>query len=237
MAATPIIVVSLSVAPEQHAAFTEFYHHHFLPDMLKEVPEIQAIRRYEELGSGGGGGTLRLYNKQTITIYELKPDTNLERVDDFFALPALKDSAETFGHWKSKSLRNFSRIIYKQTWESDRNISAVPFSDRSFFLFALEMKKDMDEPFQAWYENEYLPLQIADIPGWTAVRRYQSVNREQVRHLTFFEAADEEALNRCLKDLRAAHRINQNYEWQKRVEDGANWQETISFRAIYRRPG
>jgi len=228
------MVVSLSVAPEQHAAFTEFYHHQFLPQMLKAVPEIQCIRRYEELGTGG---TLRLYNKQTITIYELKPETDLSKVDEFFELPSLRETVDAFGHWKSKSLRNFSRITYKPRWESERNASSAPFEENSFFLWSLEMKPDLDDAFQVWYENEYLPLQIADIPGWTMVRRYGSVNREQSRSLTFFEAADEEGLTRCLKDLRAAHRINQNYEWQKRVEDGANWQESTSFRAIYRRPG
>ncbi len=234
MAASPIMVVSLSVAPEQHAAFTEFYQHQFLPQMLKSVPEIQCIRRYEELGSSG---SQRLYNKQTITIYELSPETDLAQVDRFFQVPALKETVDQFQHWKSKSLRNFSRITYEPKWESERNFGSKPFNGTSFFLWGLEMKPEPDEEFQKWYENEYLPLQISDIPNWTGVRRYASTGRELRRYLTFFEAADEEGLARCLKDSRAAHRINQNYEWQKRVEEGAVWQESMSFRAIYRRPG
>ena len=234
MAASPIMVVSLSVAPEQHAAFTEFYQHQFLPKMVEAVPDIQCIRRYEEQGSGG---TQRLYNKQTITIYELTPESDLSKVDSFFELPALQETVQTFQHWKSKSLRNFSRITYTQRWESDRSSSQQPFLSNSFFLWALEMKPGPDEEFQSWYENVYLPLQIADIPNWTGVRRYVSTNRDQKRYLTFFEADDEEGLARCLKDSRAAHRINQNYEWQKRVEEGAVWQESTSFRAIYRKPG
>ena len=233
MASSPIMVASLSVAPEQHAAFTEFYHHQFLPAVLKEVPEIECIRRYEELGTGG---SLRLYNKQTLTIYELKPGTDLS-TDDFFQRPNLKEAVEAFTHWKSKSLRNFTRSFYKPTWTSERNASRAPFHDTGFFLWGVEMKPDADEAFQTWYENEYLPLQIADIPGWTSVRRYESVNRDKSRKLTFFEAVDEDSLTRCLKDLRASHRINKNYEWQKRVEEGSTWHESLSFREIYRRPG
>lgn len=234
MAFNPIIVVSLSVAPEQHAAFTEFYHHHFLPTMLKETPEIIRIKRFEELG---GGGSLRLYNKQTLTIYELHQDYDVFKFDELFARPSLKEAIETFGNWKSKSLRNFSRIAYQQSWSSERNASREPFQDSGLFLFGLDMKPSLDQNFQTWYETEYLPLQIADIPGWTGARRFTSVNREQSRTLTFFEAADEDAVTRCLKDLRAAHRINQNYEWQKRVEEGSSWHESISLREIYRRPG
>ncbi len=234
MAINPIIVVSLSVAPEQHAAFTEFYHHHFLPAMLKETPEVVNIKRFEEMGSGG---SLRLYNKQTVTIYELKHDYDVAKADELFARESLKETVEAFSNWKSKSLRNFSRISYQQTWASDRNASRAIFHDNGLFLFALDMKAPLDQEFQTWYETEYLPLQTADIPGWTSVRRFSSVGREQPRTLTFFEAADEDGVTRCLKDLRAAHRINQNYEWQRRVEEGSVWHESVSLRAIYRRPG
>jgi hypothetical protein len=233
VAINPIIVVSLSVAPEQHAAFTEFYHHQFLPAMLKETPEIVSIKRYEELG---GGGSVRLYNKQTLTIYELKQDYDVTKADELFARESLKEVVETFGNWKSKSLRNFARISYQQSWASERNASRGIFHDGGLFLFALDMKPPLDQAFQTWYETEYLPLQIADTPGWTGVRRFTSVGREQPRTLTFFEAVDEDGVTRCLKDLRAAHRINQNYEWQKRIEEGSTWHESISLREIYRRP-
>ncbi|HEY9756500.1 MAG TPA: hypothetical protein V6C97_15135 [Oculatellaceae cyanobacterium] len=233
MSGNPIMVVSLSVAPEQHAAFTEFYHHQFLPALVAEVPQIKCIRRYEEVG----GVTHRLYNKQTITIYELKEDTDLTTVDSFFKLPSLKSVVDKFANWKSKSLRNFSRDNYKIFWQSERGAHLTDFPDGGFHLWSLECRSDKDDEFQSWYQNVYLPLQIADIPSWSRVTRFRSFGREQPRFLTFFETRDEEALLRCLKDSRAAHRINQNYEWQRQVEECATWQESASFRAIYKKPG
>lgn len=234
MAENPIMIVNLSISPEEEAAFNEFYHHKFLPEMLKAVPQILSIRRYEELGIGG---TLRWYDKQFLTLYELAPDTNLEKVDGFFALPVLHKVMEEFSAWKTKSLRNFSRITFRPRWTHERKAADGQFGSRPFFLWAHEMKPDLDRGFQSWYENEYLPLQIADIPSWSMVHRYTSVNREPVRHLTFMEAATEEVLIRCLTDLRAGVRISENYEWKKRVDAAVNWHDATSFRPIYRRPG
>jgi len=91
--------------------------------------------------------------------------------------------------------------------------------------------------FQEWYEEKYLPLQLADIPGWCACRRYSSVNRDPLRHLTIFEAQDESTLSQCLKDLRALHRVAQNREWKRRLEPAVNWHDATSFRCIFRMPG
>jgi hypothetical protein len=235
MSANPIMVVSLSVKPDDEAAFNDFYHHQFLPHMLREVPQILSLRRYEEHGVGG---TLRWYNKVFLTIYELAHDTDLNKVDDFFKLPSLKETMEVFGKFKTNSLHNFSRITYNQTWAHERKSWDGPFGNRPFLLWSLEMKPELDADFQHWYENEYLPLQVADIPAWAGARRYLSVNRDPVRHLTFFEAADESVLfNRCLIDIRAPHRNKANLEWQEKVEQAVTWHDATSFRQIYRRPG
>jgi hypothetical protein len=232
--ASPIMVVTLSVNPEDEAEFNDFYHHQFLPEMLHEVPDITCIRRYEEHGVGG---TLRWYNKQYLTIYELVSERVVPKVDEFFTRPRLKSVMEKFQEWKTKSLRNFTRITYLPRWEHDRKSWDGAFGSRPFFLWSLEMKPEMDSAFQDWYENDYLPLQVADIPTWAGVRRYTSVKRDPVRHLTFFEAEDEQVLIRCLTELRSAHRINQNYEWNRRVEPAVSWHDATSFRPIYRRPG
>jgi hypothetical protein len=228
------MVVGLSVAPEQEAAFNEFYHHQFLPAMLRETPEILSIRRYEELGIGG---SLRWYKKQFLTFYELAAETTAEQTDEFFKKESLKDVMAPFGQWKTKSLRNFTRITFEETWESERKAADGPFGSRPFFLWSIETKPDQDASFQDWYENQYLPLQIADIPTWTTVRKYRSIGKDPVRQLTCFEAADENVLSRCLSDLRAPHRVSANSDWQKRVEAAVSWQDASSFRPIYRRPG
>jgi len=234
MTANPIMLVNFSIAPEKEAEFTEFYHHRFLPALLAQVPEIKAIHRFEELGVGG---SLRWYNKQFLTIYLLASEAGLPHVDEFFAHAPLQEVMVEFKVWQANSMSNFTRIAYKQTWAHERGAGNGAFRGGPFFLWSLEMKRELDEQFQRWYEDEYLPLQVADIPTWSGVRRYRSVDREQVRHLTFFEASGEEALMRCLSDLRAPHRINQNYAWQKRVVPATLWHDATSFRPIYRRPG
>ncbi len=98
------------------------------------------------------------------------------------------------------------------------------------------MRPEVDVEFQEWYEQQYLPLQIAEIPTWSGAVRYKSAGREPIRHLTFFETADETTLVRCLTDLRAASRIEDNYEWQNRVEPGVSWHDATSFRPIFRFP-
>jgi hypothetical protein len=232
--ARPILVVTLSVPPEKEAEFNAFYHHRFLPAMLADCPEIYSIRRYEESGLGG---TLRWINKQFLTIYELESENVLDRVDDLFTRHTVQDLVLEFEQWQANHLRNFSRIAYLNTWSHERRPSDGAFGCRPFAMWSHEMKPEMDEAFQGWYENSYLPLQLADIPGWAACRRYASVGRNPVRRLTVFEAADEFSLNRCVSDLRLDHRVWQNYEWHRRVGQAALWQEAACFKIIYRRPG
>lgn len=230
----PIMIVAMGVAPEKEGEFNEFYHHRFLPAILASSEEVASIRRYEELNISG---TLRWYTKQFLTIYELAGEDGLARADKIFARPGMKDLVTEFQTWKRNDLRNFSRISYRPRYEHQRRTLDGHFGSRPFILCTLEMTPEADSAFQEWYETTYLPLQVADIPEWCALRRYTSVDSEQVRHLTFFEAGDESSLMRSFDNLRARHRIAQNREWKRRVESGLVFHDATSFRCIYRRPG
>lgn len=234
MEANPIMLITLAVAPEKEGEFNEFYHHRFLPGMLLSAPEIKTIRRYEELNVSG---SLRWYNKQYITIYELENREVIDKSDEIFQRSGVKDLVTEFQNWKTNDLKNFSRISYLPRWEHERMPADGRFGNRPFLLWSLEMKAELDDQFQNWYENQYLPLQIADIPGFVAVRRYSSVGKSPVRHLTIFEAQDESALLKCLNDLRALHRTGQNREWKRRLDPAVSWHEATSFSCFYRRPG
>ena len=227
----PFILVNFSVPPDVTPQFTEFYQHEFLPAVMAASPEIANIRRYEEFGVGG---TLRWYNKQYLTIYQLVDEKAIARADAIFQNTAVQSVVAKFREWKDRSLRNFSRMTFTPTWSHKRQTEEL-FSG-PFFLWQLEMKPELDAEFQKWYQNEYLPLQVAEIPTWSSARRYQSHGTEQPRHLTFFETANEPNLLRALEDLRSAHRIQANYDWQKRVEPAVTWQDATSFRPIYRWP-
>lgn len=234
MTEKPLMVVTMSVPPEKEPEFNSFYHHRFLPAMLHAAPEISSIRRYEE---SGVNGTLRWHNKQFLTVYELASEHVIAMADELFARPSLSDLMGEFKQWKNNHLRNFSRITLKHSWSHARTPVDGSFGSRPIFIWWHEMKAADDEAFQEWYENSYLPLQISDIPCWSACRRYASVGREQTRRMTVFEAPDEALLSRCLNDLRAGHRAQENFEWQRRVESSVIWQDAASYRIIYRRPG
>lgn len=230
MQKAPILVVGLSVPPDKEPAFNEFYHHEFLPRLIDETPEFTRVIRYEEFGVGG---TLRWYNKQFLTIYELSGEAAIEAVDAAFGRPAVADVVKTFRKWKDTELKNFSRITYNASWAHPRQmpISGSPW----MFVWQHELQLQLDDEFQNWYEKQYLPLQVAEI-SWSGCRRFTSVGKEPLRHLTMFEAADEAALLRCLVELRAPHRINENYAWQKRLEPAVTWQDATSFKPIFRWP-
>lgn len=225
-----IHLVQFSVLPEKESEFNAFYHQQFLPQLHKHSPELDRIRRYEE---SGVGGTLRWYHKQFLTIYELKSGAG-ENIDQIFERPTVQEVVKQFRTYKESALHNFSRITFQPTWAHQRQLT--PSFDGPFFLWQLEMKPEMDAEFQRWYEEQYLPLQIAEIPTWTGARRFRSEKKEPVRHLTFFETRDETALARSLTDLRGGNRIEQNYEWQRRVEPAVVWHDATSFRPIYRWP-
>ncbi len=229
----PLIVINFSVNPDAETEFNRFYHREFLPHLHKESPEIKNIRRYEEFGVGA---SLRWYNKQFLTIYQLNGADALGSVNAIFERPSVVDVIKTFREWKDKALRNFSRINFQHTWSHQRQSADGAFSGRPFFLWQLEMKEELDKDFQNWYEQTYLPLQIAEIPTWASARRYESVGTQPVRRLTFFEANDETTFARCLADLRSNHRVSENLEWQKKVEPAVTWQDASSFRPFYRWP-
>lgn len=234
MDAKPIMLVAMHVPPEKESEFNTFYHHKFLPQILNAAPEITSIRRYEESHTAG---TLRWYNKQFLTIYELESEEVIDKVDELFEQASMADLVGEFRQWKANHLRNFSRIFFRNSWTHARSSGDGAFGSRPMFIWAHEMKPELDLQFQEWYQNHYLPLQVADIPSWSACRRYESVGQEPIRRITVFEAATDELLQRCLDDLRAGHRVKENFEWQRRVEQSVLWQESGSYRIIYRRPG
>ncbi|MBX9692424.1 MAG: hypothetical protein K2Z81_08575 [Cyanobacteria bacterium] len=232
MQPNPLMIIALGVAPEKEGEFNEFYQHRFLPAVLASSADVVSIRRYEELTAPG---TVRLQTKQYLTIYELDGVEALGRSDGIFQSEGMRDLVTEFQAWKNNDLRNFSRINYQPSWTHERGTPDGPFGARPLTLWSLDVEPDLDVDFNNWYEATYLPLQIADIPGWCAVRRYFSQNRDPKRFLTFFESADESALNRSVGDLGALHRVSQNREWKRRVERAAVWHEVMSFRCVYLR--
>jgi hypothetical protein len=62
-----VIVVSFRLDVEKEAPFSEFYHHRYLPNLMRDVPEIKSARRYQEHHVTG---SLRYYAKQFLTLLD-----------------------------------------------------------------------------------------------------------------------------------------------------------------------
>jgi len=227
-----LVLDGFSVSPASESEFNQFYHHEFLPKLEEASPEIANLRRFEEFALGGSA---RWYRKQFLTIYQLTDGTTAEQADAMFGKPEVKDVVLRFRERSEEVVSNFSRTTFLPGWCHARTNGQLHFTGPMFF-WQLEMKPELDAAFQKWYEQDYLPLQVAEIPTWAGCRRYKSVGTPQSRHLTVFETSDESTLSRSLQDLRAVHRIEQNLEWQKRVEPAVTWQDASTFRPIFRWP-
>jgi hypothetical protein len=228
----PVIAVSFTISPEVETEFNRFYHRSFLPNLVEHSPEIERLVRYEEFAVGG---SLRWYNRQFITIYQLDSEDAISNVDRIFSRPEVIDDVRAFGDWKQKHLQNFARVTYSHRWHHRRGSEHQAFTGPAF-VWQHETSEALEDDFQDWYEQKYLPQQVAEIPTWSGARRYHSVGRPTTRYLTWFETDSESNLATSMKDLRSPHRLADNMEWQQRVQAAIVWQDVASFRPIYRWP-
>ncbi|MFO1080126.1 MAG: hypothetical protein U1E23_05785 [Reyranellaceae bacterium] len=230
-----MIVVSFRLDVDKEAPFNAFYHHRLLPALLRDVPILRSARRYQEHHVTG---SLRYYAKQFLTLLES------EREDE--ALAALLDwraPAEVEAEWRRWQAEAVHELappcLFRERWAHPRRPLDGPFGSRPFFMVSVELRPGHEAAFHDWYEGEYLPRNVADVPGWVACRRYSSVGRAPARHLAIYEAADLAALDDSLDAMRAPYRMDENMAW-KRWDTGAapaiTWEDAATFRPIYRNP-
>lgn len=225
-----LVLVSFGISPQVEVEFNRFYHRSFLPALLKQSPEIDRIIRYEEFTPGG---SLRWYNKPFLTFYQLAPAVEVEQVEQIFSREAVGDLVKEFGQWKTNHLVDFSRVTYSPRWLHKRSRSYLNSFTGPLFVWQHEANADKEDEFEQWYENDYLPLQIAEIPTWSGARRFYCKDRTPVRYLTVFETDNEVTLTRSMTDLRSPQRLSENMLWQKRAEEAIAWQDAATFRPIF----
>lgn len=229
-----IMMLTLRVAPKDEAAFTEFYHHRYIPRLLEVAPEIVTARRYEEWGVEG---SLAWFRKRFLTIYEISTDREpVAAVADALARPGREAEKAEWASFGS-ALKDVERHVYVERWAHPRRACDGPFGGRPFFMVSVETDPGHADRFRSWYETDYLPKTMADIPTFTACRRYRSIDRDVERTHTIYEANDEAALIRSFQLLRAPWRYGSNAAWEGEVGTAIAWQDAAAWRPIYRRPG
>lgn len=233
-----IIIVSLGVTAEKEAEFNEFYHHNYIPTLMKVIPEIESARRYQEHNVDG---TLRYYNKQFLTIYECSSGVNAQLVlNAVKERPGREKEKKEWDKFKTNGLQHVeSACIYTQRYQHPRGMGNDHFGSHPFFMVSVEVIPEKMIIFDDWYEKIYLPRNLADVPTWTACCRYTSQGRATSRQLTLYEAQDLSSLQQSLELMRAPHRLKENASW-KQWDTGSNpaitWEDATSFKPIFRFP-
>jgi hypothetical protein len=222
------------VAPEKEAAFNEFYHHRYIPKLLTVVPEIRCAHRYEEYGVAG---SLKWFTKRFHTVYEIVSDELLSDAIAGLSRPGREDERAEWDRWKAEALKDVTRVAYRQTYAHERVPWDGIFSSRPFFMVTVEVKPDAEPAFRSWYEGEYLPKIMADVPTWVACRRYTSVDRDPAHYHTIYEVGSLADLEESFALMRSPHRHGSNAEWDRWVGPAITAQDAGSYRPIFRRPG
>lgn len=82
----------------------------------------------------------------------------------------------------------------------------------------MTVKPEEERAFNAWYEKEYIPAFVREVPGITVARRFVTLSPDEESghsYLTIYEFADEAALHRGMEVMRARE------PWRKAWKDWA----------------
>ncbi len=227
-----LYVVSLTVAPDAEAEFNHFYHREHIPAVLSAVPALTSVRRYAEYGVDG---SLRWYERRYLAIYECSDDADVERFATVGALPAGHPAREAWDAWLEGPVGDVDRRVYRQIYEHPRLSPDGRFGRRPFFLVTADIDEGDEGEFADWYHGQYLPTNVAEVPAWTCVRRYESVGAASRRTFVVYEADSEEGLARALSAMRAGTRVDENLAWHG-WDPIIRFQDAATFRPIFRSP-
>lgn len=233
MSGRPLVMVSFRLDVEHEAPFSEFYNHRYLRDLMREVPGIEAAWRYQEHHVAG---SLRYYRKQFLTLFECRSPAEGERaVQAIEARPSPE-----LQKWRALAMHDVEPArLYLERWAHPRKPVDGNFAGRPFFMVSVELAAGQDSRFNDWYENDYLPKNVADVPSWAACRRYSSAGRTPARHHAIYEAADLAGLDASLEAMRAPFRLAENMAW-KQWDSGEHpaitWEDATTFKPIFRAP-
>jgi hypothetical protein len=233
-----LILVSFRLDVEPEAPFSAFYHHRYLPNLMREMPEIRAAWRYQEHQVTG---SLRYYRKQFLTLLACESADAAQR-----ALQAIEARAgdhvdeREWREWCARAMHDLEPPrLYRERWAHPRTPLDGSFASRPIFMVSVELAGGEEQRFHDWYETAYLPRNVADVPSWVACRRYSSVGRRPARHLAIYEAADLPGLDASLEAMRAPFRMAENMSW-KRWDTGTpptiTWEDAAMFKPIFRAP-
>lgn len=210
--AKPILLVATRIPKRYEDEFNDFYHHEYIPVILKVFPEILNARRYEEMNTG----TLPSNYKQWLTVYQLQSEEAIEPL--LKAMPERTGREKEKQRWKEfeqKMTEKKGGRIYTCRYQHPRMAEGSSFGSRYLFTVTLDIKENRLEDFNRWYEDEFLPSSLADAATWSACRRYTSYNGSPTRQITVFEAENASLLERSVMLMRSGWCVKENESWNQ----------------------
>ena len=222
-----IVIEQLKIAPKDKASFTKFYHHNYMPEVLK-LPGVLQVNRYEEFGTEG---SLAWFDQSFLTVYKLSPElSTLEGFEE--AMKQLPEELQK--EMNDFKFSYFFRDGYSRIFNHTDSL-AEDFANGPFFTVTVETEGEKSGEFHIWYEEEYLPKTMADIPTWVDCKRYKSTSRAPIHYHTIYRAANIADLERGFALLRSPHRFDSNADWDSWVGKAISKQNATSFQQIYHR--
>ena len=95
-----MIVVAFRLDVEKEAPFSEFYHHRYIPNLMRDVPTIKSARRYQEHHVTG---SLKYYSKQFLTLFEC--DSSQEVLKGLHGRSGRADDQAEWQKWQAEAIR------------------------------------------------------------------------------------------------------------------------------------
>ena len=90
---------------------------------------------------------------------------------------------------------------------------------RVIYQVRLVIKPELEAEFNAWYEGEYIPKLMREVPHFTAMRRYDGDFDGQKLYVTDYDCTSE-TLALAIAEMRAPSRAEDNaafYRWKDRA--------------------
>lgn len=228
MSAAPILLVNLTVDEDREAEFNDFYHHVYIPTFLRVIPEFKTARRYVSTEAASP--------RQFLTLYEF---ASAEVVDGGMAAmdrPGREAERAKFHEWEATHVHGLTSVVYRETYRHARVPADGAWGRRPIYLVTYQVRSEQEPAFGAWYESEYIPRLMADVPGYVGCRRYLSQNAQPTTHLTVYEIAALPEVDQAIADMRSPWRTGENTAWHHWEEAAVPSIEAGVFRPIFQRP-
>jgi len=98
----------------------------------------------------------------------------------------------------------------------------MTLADPTCVLFVeMTVKPDQEAAFNRWYESEYIPAFVREVPGITKCRRFVTLSPDDTgthTYLTIYEFTDERAIRRGMEVMKSRQAWRASWkEWEQKA--------------------